>query len=122
MFITRRSAAPTFTRGGLTSTVLLERGPVATTLTVTWVEVGVGQCQVRHAHESEQAYVIISGRGRMHVGDEMAELGRGDLALVPSGIEHGIDNIGDDRLTYVSASSPAFSITDLYERGALAQT
>lgn len=119
MFVTRRSAAPMFTRNGLTSTVLVEKGIVATKLTVTWVEVDVGGCQVRHAHEPEQAYVIISGRGRMHVGDDTADLGRGDLALVPSGIQHGIDNIGDDLLTYVSASTPAFSITDLYERGAL---
>ncbi len=89
-------------------------------LTVTWVDVDPGECQVRHSHQPEQAYIIISGRGRMHVGDEVAELGRGDLALVPPGVQHGIDNIGDDLLTYVSASSPAFSITDLYERGALA--
>ncbi len=53
------------------------------------------------------------------MGEEMPELGRGDLALVPPGVQHGIDNIGDDLLTYVSASTPAFSITDLYERGAL---
>jgi len=31
-----------FTRNGLTSTVLVEKGIVATTLTVTWVEVDVG--------------------------------------------------------------------------------
>jgi len=42
MFVTRRSAAPMFTRNGLTSTVLVEKGVVATTLTVTWVEVDVG--------------------------------------------------------------------------------
>lgn len=105
---------------GLRSSVLLQSDSGADTdLSVTWVEVAPGSRQPPHSHPPQQVYVVVEGRGRMLVGGEERELGRGELALIPSGAEHGIVNIGDGPLIYVSAATPSFKVTDVYDSGEL---
>ena len=47
----------------------------------------------------------------MRVGDEVEEVGPGTLIYVPPGTGHSIRNIGEERLIYVSSTSPPFEIT-----------
>ena len=108
--------APAFHRDGLVSRVLLEPGgEPASDLAVTWVEVESGAGQPLHRHAAEQVYVLVRGQGRMRVGDESVELRAGDLALAPGGELHGIENTGDELLVYVSAATPAFRVSELYD-------
>lgn len=51
----------------------------------------------------------------MLVADEEREVSTGDLVFVPSRALHAIVNTGAGTLTYVSSSTPTFSITDLYD-------
>jgi mannose-6-phosphate isomerase-like protein (cupin superfamily) len=75
MLTTNISTAPRRERDGLVSHVLLQDGdPRNHALAVTWVEVAPGARQAPHHHAPEQAYVVISGRGRMRVGDEERDL------------------------------------------------
>lgn len=114
------ATAPLREIDGLVSHVLLQDGDGAgSALAVTWVEVAPGGRQVPHSHVPEQVYVVIRGRGRMLVAGEERDLGPGQLALVPSGAEHGIVNTGDEPLVYVSAATPAFAVTALYDEGAI---
>jgi mannose-6-phosphate isomerase-like protein (cupin superfamily) len=84
-------------------------------LTVTWVDVPPGAEQRPHAHaESEQAYVIVRGRGRMEVAGDVEEVGEGDLVLIPPGAQHGIVNDGSEPLVYIAAASPPVSMEELY--------
>jgi mannose-6-phosphate isomerase-like protein (cupin superfamily) len=118
VFLTRGEEARVGERPGLRSRVLLQAGDdAAADLAVTWVEVATGAAQTPHAHAPQQVYIVVSGSGRMLVGDEERDVGAGDLVFVPPAVRHGITNTGDDTLTYVSAATPAFSVTDLYERG-----
>lgn len=41
-----------------------------------------------HAHPHEQITLVISGRLQLRIKEEWLELGPGDIAHVPSGIEH----------------------------------
>ena len=41
-----------------------------------------------HHHKSEQMILVLSGRLRMSIGDEVREMGPGEIALVPSDHEH----------------------------------
>ena len=78
-------------------------------LSITWVEGKPGSEQPLHSHPvSEQVYVIVRGRGRMTVGDEVRELGPGTLVFIPPGNRHAVRNIGDEPLVFVSATSPPF--------------
>ena len=55
----------------------------------------------------------------MLVGEELKEVSAGELIYVPSGLMHGIENIGESTLSYVSAAHPAFDYTEAYDRGQL---
>ena len=118
MYVKDLAGAPKGELEGLVSHVLLQEGDVAgSELAVTWVEVDPGAKQPRHSHEPQQTYVITRGSGVMHIGGEDREVGVGNLIFIPSGIEHGIDNTGQETLTYVAAATPAFDVTSLYDRG-----
>lgn len=116
MFVSRGEAAPVRDRAGLRSRILLQAGDTPdAALAISWVDVQPGAEQAPHSHDSQQVYVITSGIGRMLVADEEREVSTGDLVFVPSRALHGIVNTGAGTLTYVSSSTPTFSITDLYD-------
>jgi mannose-6-phosphate isomerase-like protein (cupin superfamily) len=120
MFTRHKDTAPKRPREKLTSICLLARGDVADDkLAVTWVDVAPGGRQIAHNHPEVQIYVIVAGRGRMLVGEEQKEVSAGELIYVPSGLMHGIENLGEDILSYVSAANPAFDYTEAYDRGQL---
>ena len=54
-----------------------------------------------HGPDDEEAYVIISGRGRMSVGSAEFEVGPGDVIVNPAGGTHGLTNIGPEPLRMV---------------------
>jgi mannose-6-phosphate isomerase-like protein (cupin superfamily) len=121
MFTAKLGSVPARERGKLVSHLLLQKGEAGTEMTVTWVDVEPGGEQRVHSHDPQQIYVIVAGRGRMRVGDEDREVGAGELVFIPSGAEHGIVNVGDERLTYVSAATPAFDLEVVYDEGQLAE-
>ena len=96
--------------GGQLSHLLLAPGQFRSQrLAITLVEGAPGSRQSLHAHsDSEQVYVIVSGRGRMTVAGEDRELGAGTLVFIPPGAEHAIYNPGPEELVYVSARAPPF--------------
>jgi mannose-6-phosphate isomerase-like protein (cupin superfamily) len=68
-----------------------------------------GSEQPIHAHDPEQCYYIISGTGLMIIEDETRKVTSGDAIYIPSNKKHGIKNIGDVALEYLTANSPAFT-------------
>ncbi|MBE2221942.1 MAG: cupin domain-containing protein [Anaerolineae bacterium] len=120
MFTSSKTNAQKRERNGLTSYFLLDRRSVVKpNLAVTWVTVAVGSRQISHHHEPEQVYVIVQGKGEMQVGAETQLLQAGDLVYIPSNFEHGIVNTGNEELTYISAATPPFDLTEAYDRGQL---
>ena len=59
-----------------------------------------------HAHHYEQIVYIVSGRVRFTVGDDVRELGPGDVLLVPPGVEHFAETIGDQPVVDLSIFTP----------------
>ena len=60
--------------------------------------------QFLHSHEQEQCYYIISGSGKMFIDDQTQEVKKGDAVFIPSNSTHGIENIGEEILTYLTAN------------------
>jgi mannose-6-phosphate isomerase-like protein (cupin superfamily) len=109
MFVQSLSGAPVNRRGdGQVSYLTLAPGQhESRNLTVTWVECAPASQQPLHSHaESEQVYVIVSGRGMMLVDGESREVGPGDTILIPPGSQHAIRNHTGEELVFVSAASP----------------
>ena len=104
-------------RGRLRSHFLMDAGDLgARNLSVTWVDVPPGAEQRSHSHaDAEQVYVIVRGRGRMHVAGDSEDVGEGDLVFIPPATDHGIANDGSETLVYVTATAPPVSMEELYQ-------
>jgi quercetin dioxygenase-like cupin family protein len=58
-----------------------------------------GQEQSPHTHgEQDKVYYVVEGRGMFKVGEEEKELGPGEIALAPAGMNHGVTNRSQQRL------------------------
>jgi mannose-6-phosphate isomerase-like protein (cupin superfamily) len=120
MYTRSKEESPRRERGGLVSHILLQRGDLPDVgLTATWVDVAPGSRQRPHDHPSEQVYVITAGRGGMLVGEEERQVGSGELIYVPPGAVHGIENVSEEVLAYISAATPALDAEAAYDRGQL---
>ncbi len=118
VFRRNKSEALRRERDGLVSHILWHAGDLPETrLTVTWVDVAPGSGQRPHSHAPEQVYVIVRGRGRMKVGDEERLVVEGDLIYIPPDTKHGIENLADEVLTYLSAASPTVDWEAFYDTG-----
>ena len=115
MDIQTLAAAPINERGGQRSHLLLGWGQFGSgNLAITWVEAAPGSMQAVHGHPgNEQVYVIVRGRGVMHVGDDMQEVSEATLVFIPPGAAHAIKNTSDEPLVFVSATSPPFDPDEL---------
>ncbi len=60
-----------------------------------------------HSHDFDQIAMITSGRAVYHVGDEPNDVGPGSVLLVPAGVEHYIEPIGDEVVENVDVFAPA---------------
>lgn len=68
-----------------------------------------GQTQAVHAHEgADKFYLVLQGEGKFTVGDEEKNVGVGTVIVAPSGIPHGVKNIGGERLSVLVAIAPPF--------------
>lgn len=72
-----------------------------------------GQSVTAHRHRQlEEIYYILSGRGRMSVGDEQSDVGPGDAVYVPRGHSHTLENTGTEPIKLLLVCGPAFYYED----------
>ena len=72
-------------------------------------EIPIGSEQPIHNHEPEQCYYIIKGKGLMVIDNESKEVKAGDAIFIPSDFKHGIKNLGNEVLEYITANAPLFN-------------
>ena len=65
-----------------------------------------------HRLRSSEVYYVLSGRGRMHIGDEAADVGAGQAVYIPPGAVQFIENAGDGRLEFLCIVDPAWRPED----------
>ena len=67
-----------------------------------------------HVHPYDETFVILRGRARFFVGDEVIEAGAGEAVLGPAGVPHRFENVGPGRLQTIDIHhSPRWIQTDL---------
>lgn len=117
MLVRRLSEAATTEFHSLRSHILMDAGELGSRqMTATWVELDPGTSQELRTHEeAEQVYVVVRGVGMLSAAGDTAELGVGDLALIPPASDYGIDNQGTESLALLSVVSPAIPIDELFE-------
>lgn len=72
-----------------------------------------GEASTKHRHEREQElYVLLEGRGRIRIGDEVLELGPLDALLVePDTVRQVFNDTDADALWLVCGAPPEFANT-----------
>ena len=62
---------------------------------------GPGGYTPRHQHDWEHVNHVISGRGKLRIGDTVHDLGEKDFALVPPNTEHQFENPFDEPFEFI---------------------
>ncbi len=66
-----------------------------------------------HYHpRTEEIYYILTGQGRMQIGDEIQTVGPGDAIAIPPGQVHQITNTGQETLLFLCCCAPAYEHED----------
>jgi len=59
-----------------------------------------------HVHDFDQIAMIVSGRANYYVGEERNEMGPGSIILIPAGMEHYIEPIGNEVVQNIDVFTP----------------
>ena len=86
-------------------------------LQLIWVKFDPDGNYPIHSHPHEQISVMLQGRMRLTVGDEVEEIGPGDMWYVPANVLHGGELLGEDPVVFVDIyAPPSASIVEFLER------
>ena len=66
-----------------------------------------GQEQKTHAHAgADKIYYVLAGCGTFYIGGESQELGAQTIVMAPAGVDHGVVNTSQERLTLLVYMAP----------------
>jgi len=95
---------------------VLDAGPLT-------VEVGrypPGTAAPQNPHNEEELYYVVSGSGKLRVGDETHSLEAGDVVYVEPGLEHDFFDIEEEIVTMIifgpSVAPSSYAIREERER------
>ena len=74
-------------------------------LALAWVEPGRSTFQHRLTAETE-VYLVLAGKGRMHIGSEAREVQPGDAVVIPGGEVQWVECTSDEPLHFAAIVSP----------------
>lgn len=60
-----------------------------------WCVVRSKSESLKHLHDEQEMFVIVSGNARVHVGTEVFEAQKGDFIAIPPGKNHYVENVSD---------------------------
>jgi len=69
----------------------------------------VGESSLPHQLSHSETYFFLSGKGQMFIGDEQAEVEKGDMVYVPPQIDQSVQNTGTEDLVFICIVSPPWS-------------
>ena len=77
-----------------------ERGPSRGLVTGV-AEIAPGGVLLRHHHEAEETYYVVSGRGQVEIEGAGTEVGPGSAVFIPPHARHALDCTGAEPLVFV---------------------
>lgn len=54
-----------------------------------------------HTNTVEHEQYVLSGRARVRIGEDTFEAGAGDVLLIPSGVPHSYETLGDETYSFL---------------------
>ena len=71
-----------------------------------WAKFEPGGTYALHSHPHEQVSVVVSGCMRLTVGDEVRDIGPGDMWFAPANVQHGGEILGDEPVVFIDVYAP----------------
>jgi mannose-6-phosphate isomerase-like protein (cupin superfamily) len=72
----------------------------------------VGQTSLVHALTTSEVYYLLSGKGEMHIDDQVELVEAGDTIYIPPNAKQFISNCGDEPLIFICIVDPAWQKED----------
>ncbi len=116
MLIKSITSTPSFLAGD--KTIIREllhpaNDPVGNNYSLAHASLAVGEASLPHVlKKSAEVYVILQGRGEMHIDGQKRELDSGDIVHIPGGAEQHIINIGAVELQFLCIVDPPWAEAD----------
>lgn len=67
------------------------------------------------AHEEDEIYYILSGKGKLQLDDKIIEIAEGQVIFIPAGCFHALDNSGSDEDMCILTFWRDWRFNDAYE-------
>ncbi len=71
-------------------------------LSVGLYVLGAGQPDLQQPHGEDEVYYVVSGRGRVSVGDDDREVGPGSIVFVGATVPHRFHDITEELVLFVA--------------------
>jgi quercetin dioxygenase-like cupin family protein len=84
-------------------------------MTVLEVHLECGVASAVHTHGHESMIYVVRGRVRTRVGEQVLELGAGDVGCHPAGVPHSVEAL--EETLFVEVKSPAPVIGNVLSTG-----
>lgn len=70
---------------------------------INWAYLPIDKAFQSHYHESmDEVFIIVSGKAKIKIGDDEAELERGDAVIIPEGKTHVMTNTCTEPVEYIA--------------------
>jgi quercetin dioxygenase-like cupin family protein len=82
---------------------------------VVYFEVKPGDRLARHTDSAEEVLYVVAGEAEAEIGDQRGRIAKGDLAVIPAMVPHGLRNVGIETVKVVGFFSEAEIISTFQE-------
>lgn len=89
-----------------------DKQPLALRYSLAHATLPVGKTSTLHSLTTSEVYYIISGKGEMHINDEIQIVEPGDAVYIPPNAKQFIYNCGNEPLIFVCMVDPAWRKED----------
>jgi mannose-6-phosphate isomerase-like protein (cupin superfamily) len=72
----------------------------------------VGETSQLHSLTTSEVYYILSGRGEMHIDEEIREIESGDAVYIPPNAKQFLQNISNEPIVFICIVDPAWRKED----------
>ena len=89
-----------------------DKQPIELRYSLAHATLPVGKTSQPHSLKTSEVYYILSGKGEMHIEDEMQLVEPGDAVYIPPNARQYIHNCGNEPLVFICIVDPAWRKED----------
>jgi len=89
-----------------------DKQPLALRYSLAHAILPAGQTSTPHALTTSEVYYILSGRGEMHINDEVERVEPGDALYIPPNARQFLHNSGKEPIVFLCLVDPAWRRED----------